>query len=38
MVTLEGRDVAEVSAAFAQLVRLLGPRLVRSEAPTPAGA
>ena len=38
MVTLEGRDATELHAAFDQLVRLLGGRLVRSEPPTLASA
>jgi len=33
LVTLEGRDAAEVAAAFALIVALLGARVVRSEAP-----
>lgn len=33
LVTLEGRDAAEVSAAFALLVDRIGARVVRSEAP-----
>lgn len=38
MVTLEGRDAGEVSAAFVQLVERLADRVVRSEQPAPAGA
>jgi len=38
LVTLEGRDQAEVAGAFGMLVETLGPRVVRTEAPASAGA
>jgi len=37
LVTLEGRDTAEVEAAFALLVERIGARVVRSEAPALTG-
>lgn len=38
LVTLEGRDLADVAGAFAMLVERIGARVVRSEAPASAGA
>jgi molybdopterin-biosynthesis enzyme MoeA-like protein len=38
LVTLEGRDTAEVAAAFALLVERGGAKVVRSEPPAAVGA
>jgi len=38
LVTLEGRDLPEVDGAFGMLVQRLGARVVKTEAPAPAGA
>lgn len=38
LVTLEGRDAHDLAAAFAMLVGRLGARVVKTEAPAPAGA
>ncbi len=38
LITLEGRDTADVTGAFGMLVERLGVRVVKSEAPASAGA
>lgn len=38
LVTLEGRDAADLGGAFAMLVERLGPRVVKTEAPAPTAA
>ncbi len=38
LVTLEGRNAADLGAAFAMLVERLGPRVVKTEAPAPTAA